>query len=85
MGWGAGRKLGAVLDNSLRVVAVELLCAAEGVERRAPLRPGAGTAAVHSAVRSVVPPLEHDRPPGPAIEAIAAMVEAGGLDAIAAR
>jgi histidine ammonia-lyase len=83
MGWGAGRKLGAVLENSLRVVAVELLCAAEGVDRRAPLRPGAGTAAVHAAVRSVVPPLEHDRPPGPDIEAIAAMVEAGGLDAIA--
>ena len=59
MGWGAGRKLGAVLDNSLRVVSVELLCAAEGVDHRAPLRPGSGTAEVLAAVRSVVPPLEH--------------------------
>jgi len=83
MGWGAGRKLGPVLDNTVRVVAVELLCAAEGVDRRAPLRPGAGTGAVHDAVRTVVPPLEHDRPPGPAIEAIAALIEAGGFDALA--
>jgi histidine ammonia-lyase len=84
MGWGAGRKLAAVLDNAARVVAVELLCAAEGVERRAPLRPGAGTAAVRAAVRTVVPPLEHDRPPGPAIEAIARLIESGGLDSIGA-
>jgi histidine ammonia-lyase len=80
MGWGAGRKLGSVLDNVVRVLAVELLCAAEGVDKRAPLRPGAGTAAVHDAVRRVVPPLDHDRPPGPAIEAIAALIEAGGVD-----
>ncbi len=81
MGWGAGRKFGAVLDNATRVVAAELLCAAEGVDHRAPLRPGAGSAAVHAAVRGVVPPLDHDRPPGPAIEAIASLIESGGIDA----
>jgi len=48
MGWGAGRKLGSVLDNATRVVAVELLCAAEGVDRRS-LPPGVGTGAVHAA------------------------------------
>jgi histidine ammonia-lyase len=82
MGWGAGRKLGTVLDNVTRVLAVELLCAAEGIDKRAPLRPGAGGAAVHEVVRSVVPPLAHDRPPGPAIEAIAALIEAGEFDRI---
>ena len=82
MGWGAGRKLGSVLDNVTRVLAVELLCAAEGVDKRAPLRPGTGTAAVHEVVRGVVPPLEHDRQPGSAIEAIAALIEAGELDRI---
>jgi len=83
MGWGAGRKLGSVLDNATRVVAVELLCAAEGVDRRS-LRPGVGTGAVHAAIRRVVPPLEHDRPPGPAIEAIATLIAAGALDAAVA-
>ncbi len=82
MGWGAGRKLGTVLDNVTRVLAVELLCAAEGVDKRAPLRPGEGTGAAHKVVRSVVAPLDHDRPPGSAIEAIAALIEAGGFDAI---
>lgn len=83
MGWGAGRKLGPVLDNVTRVLAVELLCAAEGVEKRKPLRPGAGTGAVHDVVRTVVAPLDHDRSPGPAIEAIATLIEAGEFDTLA--
>ena len=79
MGWGAGRKLQGVLDNTARVVAVELLCAAEGVDHRAPLKPGAGTRRVHELVRSVVDALEGDRPPGVAIEAVAALIESGAF------
>lgn len=79
MGWGAGRKLGTVLENAARVVAVELLCAAEGAERRAPLRPGTGTARALATIREVVAPLEHDRPPSPDIEAIAGLIESGAL------
>lgn len=82
MGWGAARKLGAVLDNAARVVAVELLCAAEGVDRRAPLAPAPVTAAVRDTVRTVVEPLDRDRPPGPAIEAIAGLIETGAFDAL---
>jgi histidine ammonia-lyase len=77
MGWGAARKLGSVLENVERVIAVELVCAAEGVDLRAPLRPGAGTAEVHRIVREVVPRLDQDRPPSPAIEAVAALVREG--------
>ncbi len=80
MGWGAGRKLQGVLDNTARVVAVELICAAEGVDHRAPLRPAPRTAAVHDVVRSVVEPLTDDRPPSPAIEAVAALIEQGAFD-----
>ena len=82
MGWGAGRKLQDVLANTAKVVAVELLCAAEGVDRRRPLKPGRGTGAVHALVRSVVPPLREDRPPGEAIEAITALIEGGAFDGI---
>ena len=82
MGWGAGKKLWEVLDNTTRVIAVELLCAAQGVEQRAPLQPADGTGRVLAAVRSVVEPLTIDRPPAPDIEAIAALIEAGGLDAV---
>ncbi len=82
MGFGAARKLWQVIDNVRRVLAVELLCAAQGVDQRAPLRPGVGTAEVHRAVRSVVATLTDDRPIGVDIEAIARLISTGHLDGI---
>jgi histidine ammonia-lyase len=79
MGWGAGRKLETVLDNVSKVLAIELLCAAEGIDHRAPLHPGAGTAAVHAVVRQVVPPLTDDRPAGPAIESLVQAIVHGAV------
>jgi len=83
MGWGAGRKMWQVLDNTVRVLAVEILCAVEGLEHRRPLRPGTGTAAAVAAVRQVVPPLQADRPPGPEIESVAGLIDEGALLAAA--
>ena len=82
MGWGAGRKLQQVLANTALVVAIELLCAAEGCEQRAPLQRAVGTAAVLAAVRERVPALDGDRSFGADIERAAEMITAGGLDAI---
>ena len=82
MGWGSARKLNVVLDNTTRVLAVELMCAAAGTEQRAPLRPAPGTAAILAAVRTRVPPVEGDRPPSPDIEAAADLITEGALDAI---
>jgi len=79
MGWGAGRKLGEVLDNAARVIAVEILCACAGIEYRRPLAPAPGTGAALEAVRRRVPPLADDRPPAPDIEAVAEMVDDGSL------
>ncbi len=76
MGWGAARKLDQIITNTERVVAVELMCAAQGVEQRQ-LDPAPGTARVHDHVRSVCPPLVTDRPPGPDIERIADLVGTG--------
>ncbi|MBI5210247.1 MAG: histidine ammonia-lyase [Elusimicrobia bacterium] len=42
MGVGAALKLKRVVWNTAQVVAIELLCAARGVESRAPLKPGRG-------------------------------------------
>ena len=42
MGWSAGRKLRRALDGLTRVLAIELLTAARGIDLRAPLRPGRG-------------------------------------------
>jgi histidine ammonia-lyase len=79
MGWGAGRKLREVLTNTENVLAVELVCAAQGCEQRRPLRPAPGTAAVLQAVRTVVPALDGDRPPGKDIEAAAGLIRNGRL------
>jgi len=78
MGWGAARKLDIVLANTARVIAVELMCAAQGVEQR-PLKPAPGTTRVHNMVRSVCSPLVDDRPSGPDIMRIAALIESGAF------
>lgn len=52
MGWGAARKLRTVIANLARILGVELLCAAHGLDLRAPLPPGPGTSAALEAVRA---------------------------------
>ncbi|MCW2961897.1 MAG: hutH [Thermoleophilia bacterium] len=74
MGNHAGLKLLKVIENAERVLAIELLCAAQGVEFLAPRKPGAGTAALHAAVRARVPHLEADRILSDEIELVAALV-----------
>ncbi len=61
MGWGAARKLRGAVANLRRILAVELVCAARGLDLRAPLTPGAGTAAALAAVRRRVPGPGPDR------------------------
>ncbi len=80
MGFGAATKLLRVLAGVGRVLAVEFMCAAQGVDQRAPLTPAPGTAGLYRAVRSVVPKLEHDRPIGGDIEKIAELVRAGAFE-----
>ncbi len=55
MGWGAARKLRTVVANLTRILAVELVCAARGLELRAPLRAGRGDAAALLALRGAGP------------------------------
>ena len=81
MGWGAGRKLSLVLDNTARVLAIELICAAQGLEYRRPNQPGAVAGRIWEAIRAFIPPLETDRSVGREIEEMAAFIENGGLDA----
>jgi histidine ammonia-lyase len=81
MGWGAARKLRAALDNLRRVLAVEAACAARGLELRAPLAPGAGTAAALAAIRSAgVPGPGPDRHLAPELEAMDRLIATGGLE-----
>lgn len=64
------------------VVAIELLCATQGLEYHRPLKSGDVVEKAHQIVRSRVPALEKDRPPSPDIEAIASMIHDGAFDGL---
>jgi histidine ammonia-lyase len=53
-GWAAARKLRRSIDNLRRILAIELVCAAAGLDLRAPVRPAPATAAALDVVRSRV-------------------------------
>jgi histidine ammonia-lyase len=81
MGMAAAYKAGRILANAQRVVAAELLCAAQGLEFLKPLTPGRGVAALYHQLRSLgIPPLSSDRPPSPDLERVAQSVAAGDFD-----
>ncbi len=73
----AAAKARRSVELCARVVAIELLCAAEGVEYHRPLRSGAVIERAHALVRRVAPRLVADRPPSPDIEAVAALILQG--------
>ena len=77
MAMGAAWKLRRIIRNVRYVLGIELMCAAQGIDFRAPLRPGRGVARAHAGVRRHVPRLERDRVLGPDIERIAEAIEHG--------
>jgi histidine ammonia-lyase len=80
MGWGAARKLRASVANLARILAVELTCAARGLELRSPLEPGAGTGAALAALRAAgVPGPGPDRRLSPELAAAERLVASGEL------
>jgi len=79
MGMVAARQASQVLDNARRMVAIELLCAAQALDLRGLERAGAASRAAHAAVRARVAPLLDDRPLGGDVEEVAALVAAGAF------
>jgi histidine ammonia-lyase len=80
MGWSAARKLRRAVANLGRILACELVCAARGLELRAPLPPAAGTAAALAALRRAgVPGDGPDRWQSPELAAAERLVLSGGL------
>jgi histidine ammonia-lyase len=77
MAMGAAWKLRRLIRNVQHVLAIELLCAAQGVDYRAPLKPGRGVARAHAQVRRLVPPLDRDRVLAPDIGVLADAIGAG--------
>ncbi len=79
MGWGAARKLRLVVANLRRILAIEWVTAARGIELRAPVAPAAGTAAALSLLRGKVPGPGPDRWLSPELAAAEQMLAAEAL------
>jgi histidine ammonia-lyase len=81
MGMTAALKLRSIVELAELLVAIELLVAAEGLEYRAPLKPGKGVKAAWAAVRELAPRLTEDRSLSKDVEAVAAAVREGRFGA----
>ncbi len=73
------RRLVEMNANLARILGIELLCAAQGVEFRAPLTTSAPLARVLTRVRADVPPLGPDRYMADDLEAGAALIRSGAV------
>jgi histidine ammonia-lyase len=81
MGMTGAIKLRQVVEHAERIVGIELMCAAQGLEFRRPLKSGREIERAYAAVRGVVARLEQDRVLATDIDALAAAVRAGVFDA----
>jgi histidine ammonia-lyase len=80
MGWSAARKLRRALDGLSRVLAIELLTAARGIELRLPLQPAPATAAVIAALRAAGAPAPgSDRWLAPEIDTAVELISTGAV------
>jgi histidine ammonia-lyase len=79
MGGTAALHLREAIDRAEHVLAIEALCAAQGLDFRAPLRPGVGVAAAHAVIRERVAHLDTDRSPAPDIATLRDLLHAGDL------
>jgi histidine ammonia-lyase len=77
MGMTGALKLRQIIEHVERIVAIELMCAAQAVEFRRPLKSSPQLEAVHDAIRKVVPRLEQDRVLAGDIEALAVAIRDG--------
>ncbi|MCY7378266.1 MAG: histidine ammonia-lyase [Gemmatimonadaceae bacterium] len=77
MAMGAAWKLRRIVHNVRHVLAIELMCAAQGLDYRLPLRAGRGAEHGRRLVRELVAPLERDRVLSPDIMGLAQGIERG--------
>ncbi len=83
MGMTAALMALQAVDRLERVVASELLCAAQALDCD-PGTPGELVLALHAAVRERVPPLTHDRPPAADLDSVLALIGDGVAGALMA-
>jgi histidine ammonia-lyase len=83
MGMTAALKARQVVDHVSKVLAIEVLVAAQALDLRRPLRAGRGVQRAYELVRSQVPSMLEDRELHRDIASVAALVDSGALLAAA--
>jgi histidine ammonia-lyase len=84
MGVTAAHKAARAVANTRRILAIELLAAAQALEFLRPLRTSVPLEAVHALVRTAALPWDEDRSPAPDIERLAVLVRNGRVAEVAA-
>ncbi len=79
MGATAALKFATIGSHVRDVLAIELLCAAQGLDLRRPLRTTPRLEAIHAVIRTRVPAMMVDRPLAPDIAAVRAMIDDGSI------
>jgi histidine ammonia-lyase len=74
MGMTSALKFVQVVRNVEMILAIELMCAAQGLEFLRPLKPGPKLADVYNRVREIVPALDRDTPLSDYIQSLVALV-----------
>ena len=80
MGMTGAIKLRQIVEHVERVLGIELMCAAQALEFRRPLRSSARIEEAQAVIRGVVPRLERDRVLAGDIESMAEAIRGGMLD-----
>jgi histidine ammonia-lyase len=79
MGMSGARRLGRMLDNLRNILAIELLCACQGIDLLSPLQTGTLAKKAQAAVRALSPKVVADRPLAPDMNAVAKFIASGGI------
>ena len=79
MGVTSAHKALRIIEQTQQVIAIELMCAAQMLEFRKPLKPGVGVQYAYERVRGYVSKLEHDRTLAPDIATLTKAVKEGAF------
>jgi len=79
MGMSGARRLERMLQNLRNILAIELLCACQGIDLLAPLQTGTLAKKAQETVRAVSSKVTADRPLAPDVNAVAALVGSGAI------
>ena len=82
MGMSGARRLERMLHNLRHILAIELLCACQGIDLLAPLQTGTLAKKAYHGVRALSPKVIADRPLAPDINAVHDLISTGAISKV---